>query len=386
MQVSTDALRVLVTPLRRDELAGLAEVWAARLQAVQAELAETRLASRQATEDAARRRLIDEVLALEARRNAIADRLEVVLGEISRKGGDTAELRDYLVAIRGVDLDVSDFQAAVARVRTWLLSRDGGVAIGLNLLKFGLALVLALLLSWVLGGLTHRAVGRMRRTSQLLREFLAGLVRKAVMVVGVVIGLSFLGVNIGPLVAAIGAAGLVVGLALQGTLSNFASGILILLYRPYDVGHVINGGGVTGTVEAMTLVSTTIISFDNQRIVVPNNSIWGGTITNITGNRTRRVDLKFGISYSDDVDKAAAVLNDIVSSHPLVLKDPAPVVRLHELGESSVNFVVRPWAATSDYWQVYWDVTRAVKQRFDAQEISIPFPQRDVHLHQAEAA
>jgi small conductance mechanosensitive channel len=154
------------------------------------------------------------------------------------------------------------------------------------------------------------------------------------------------------------------------------------MYRPYDVGQVIEAAGMKGKVDSMNLVSTTIKTFDNQIVIVPNGEIWGGVITNVTGSDTRRVDMKFGISYSDDIAKAAKILEEIVSSHELVLKDPEPVVRLHELGDSSVNFVCRPWAKTADYWTVYWDVTRSVKERFDAEGVTIPFPQRDVHIHQ----
>jgi small conductance mechanosensitive channel len=223
----------------------------------------------------------------------------------------------------------------------------------------------------------------MDRTSDLLRRFLVTTLRRVMLFVGLVIGISYLGVNIGPLMAAIGAAGLVIGLALQGTLSNFASGIMILMYEPYDVGDVVSAGGVTGKIESMTLVSTVFLTPDNQRVVVPNNKIWDEVITNITANETRRVDLVFGIGYGDDIAKAQAALEDVVMSHEKVLKDPAPVIKVNELADSSVNFVVRPWAKTGDYWDVYWDLTRAVKERFDAEGISIPFPQSEVHMHQA---
>jgi small conductance mechanosensitive channel len=183
--------------------------------------------------------------------------------------------------------------------------------------------------------------------------------------------------------ALIGGAAFVVGLALQGTLSNFAQGLIILAYQPFDVGHVIEAGGVTGTVESMNMLSTTIRTGDNKVVIVPNGKIGGDTITNATASATRRVDLTFGIGYGDDLDKAQAVLERVVREHPLVLAEPAPVIKLHELADSSVNFVVRPWTKTADYWTVYWDLIKGVKQAFDREGISIPFPQRDVHLHQS---
>jgi small conductance mechanosensitive channel len=211
------------------------------------------------------------------------------------------------------------------------------------------------------------------------------VVRKATFLVGLVVALSMLEVNIGPFLAAIGAAGFIIGFALQGTLSNFAAGIMILLYRPYDIGDFVNVAGVSGTVSAMTLVSTTLKLPDNQTVVIPNNSIWGDIITNVTGSETRRVDMVFGIGYDDDIAKAQGILEKIVKDHPLVLGSPEAVVRVNELADSSVNFVCRPWAKTSDYWTVYWDITRQVKEQFDQNSISIPFPQRDVHVHQISA-
>jgi len=153
-----------------------------------------------------------------------------------------------------------------------------------------------------------------------------------------------------------------------------------------DVGDLIEAGGVSGTVSAMSLVNTTILTLDNQTIVVPNNKIWGDVVKNVTAQTMRRIDMVFGISYTDDIPKTERVLQDILDSHEKVLTDPEPMVRLHELADSSVNFVVRPWVNMDDYWDVYWDVTRAVKMRFDEEGISIPFPQRDVHMYSQSAS
>ncbi len=157
--------------------------------------------------------------------------------------------------------------------------------------------------------------------------------------------------------------------------------MMILIYRPYDVGDMVDAGGVFGKVNKMSLVSTTILTIDNQTIVVPNSKIWGDVIKNVTDQAIRRVDMVFGVSYSDDIPKTESVLKKIVDEHDKVLSDPETVIKLHELGNSSVNFIVRPWVNTDDYWDVYWDVTRAVKMRFDEDGISIPFPQTDVHIY-----
>ncbi len=213
-------------------------------------------------------------------------------------------------------------------------------------------------------------------------DFLVLGARRLVLFIGFFVGLSALEINIGPVLAIIGAAGFVIAFALQNSLSNFASGILMLLYRPFDIGDWISVAGVLGKVESMNLLSTQLRTPDNQYIIVPNNSVWGDVITNITGITERRIDLVFGIGYDDDIDKAQNILEEIVNRHELVLKQPEAVVKLHELADSSVNFICRPWVKPNDYWDVYWDITREVKRCFDAEGVSIPFPQRDIHLYQ----
>ena len=187
------------------------------------------------------------------------------------------------------------------------------------------------------------------------------------------------------LIALLGDAGLAVGLALQGSLSNFAAGVLIVLFRPYKVGDWIEGGGIAGAVEEVQILTTVLKTGDNKRVIVPNSQIMGTTITNYSANETRRVDLVVGVSYSDDLDKVRKELQDLVDADERILKDPAVTIAVSELADSSVNFVLRPWVKTADYWAVYFDLTERVKKRFDEVGISIPFPQRDVHIHNVAA-
>ncbi len=216
--------------------------------------------------------------------------------------------------------------------------------------------------------------------SQLLERTAVSVTGTLVMIFGLLVALAQLGVEVGPMLAGLGVAGFIVGFALQDSLGNFASGVMILVYRPYDVGDLIETAGAFGKVSDMSLVSTTILTLDHQTLVVPNSKIWGDVIKNVTAQQVRRVDMVFGISYADDIPQTERVLHEIVSGHAKVLDDPAPIIKLHSLGESSVDFIVRPWAKTDDYWDVYWDITREVKMRFDTEGITIPFPQRDVHL------
>ena len=249
---------------------------------------------------------------------------------------------------------------------------------------FGVILVVTWMLSRLTSRLAGEALSRFEGASSLLRTFLVNFVRQAVLVLGFVVSLSALGINTSPVLALIGGAAFVIGLALQGTLSNFAQGLLILAYRPFDVGDVIDAGGVSGIVDSMNMLSTTIRTFDNKMMIVPNGKIGGDTITNSTASHTRRIDMTFGIGYEDDTKKAQEILEKILQNHPLVLKDPAPLIRMNELGDSAILFIARPWAKTENYMTVFWEVTAAVKQEFDNAGISFPYPQQDVHLHHVE--
>jgi small conductance mechanosensitive channel len=219
------------------------------------------------------------------------------------------------------------------------------------------------------------------KMSKLAHHMIVSTSSKLIILFGILIALSQWGISLGPLLAGLGIAGFIVGFALQGILGNFASGIMILIYRPFDVDDQVEVAGIFGKVEKMSLVSTSLLTVDNQLFVVPNSKIWGDVIKNETAQQFRRIDMVFGISYSDSVQKAEAILKEIVESHNLVLESPSPAIHLHTLNESSVDFVVRPWVKAENYWEVYWDITRSVKLRFDEEGITIPFPQRDVHIH-----
>jgi small conductance mechanosensitive channel len=325
--------------------------------------------------------LLDDVNELREQRAGLVTRTNLVLDALEEKGGDVAEHRLYVTAVSGIRVDVSDWQAVWATIVGWLTSGEGGIKWAKNIAAFVLTFLAFWVLAVIVGRVTERAMGMSKRLSSLIRDFVGKSVRRIVLLVGFVVALGALGVKVGPVLAVIGAAGFVVAFALQDSLGNLASGIMILIYRPFDVGDAVDVGGVSGKVNSMNLVSTTITTFDNKVVVVPNSKIWGDIITNITGSTQRRVDMVFGIGYDADIARAQAILERIVGEHPLVLEDPEPVIKVHELADSSVNFICRPWSKTADYWTVFWDVTRAVKERFDAEGITIPFPQRDVHVH-----
>jgi small conductance mechanosensitive channel len=216
-----------------------------------------------------------------------------------------------------------------------------------------------------------------------LVEFLSSILRALLLVFVIVAALDQLGVNTTSLVAIMGAAGLAIGLSLQGSLGNFAAGVMLIVFRPFKKGDFVDISGTSGSVEAIGIFSTTLITPDNRVTIVPNGNIYGNNITNFSAKDTRRVDMTFGCGYDDDIRVVKAELEKIIAEDERVLAEPKPTIELGELGDSSVNFIVRPWVKSSDYWQVMWDTTAKVKLRFDEAGISIPFPQMDVHTYKA---
>jgi small conductance mechanosensitive channel len=221
-----------------------------------------------------------------------------------------------------------------------------------------------------------------KELDETLVKFFTSMVKIMLVVFVVIAAISQAGVETTSFIAVLGAAGLAVGLALQGSLSNFASGVMLIIFKPIKVGDYIEGGGIDGIVKEIGIFVTTLNSLDNKAIFVPNSKMTSDNIVNYTLNDTRRVDLVFGIGYKEDISKSKQAIVDVLKSNSKVLADPEPDVYVSELADSSVNFVVRPWCKTEHYWDVYFEITEAIKRKFDDQNIEIPFPQRDVHLHQ----
>ena len=218
-----------------------------------------------------------------------------------------------------------------------------------------------------------------------LETFICNLVRVALLVVVIIAAIGAMGIETTSFIAIFGAAGLAVGLALQGSLSNFAAGVLIVLFRPYRVGNFVEAAGISGTVEQVQILTTVLTTPDNKQIIVPNSQIMNSIITNFSAKATRRVDMVVGVSYSDDLDLVRKVLEELVAADDRILADPACKIAVSELADSSVNFILRPWVNAADYWGVKFELTEAIKKRFDQEGISIPFPQQDVHVHKAYA-
>ncbi len=269
----------------------------------------------------------------------------------------------------------------------WMKSLDSEVLTGYAV-QYGTALIMAGVI-FILGRWAARIAKRMVRAAlkranmdDTLVSFIGNVAYGLLMAFVVIAALSQLGVETTSLAAIFAAAGLAIGLALQGSLSNFAAGIMIIAFRPFKAGDFVTVAGTSGTVEDVNIFTTHLKTPDNKAIVVPNAAITGGIITNFSAKDTRRIDLVFGIGYDDDIRRAKDILTRIVEGDERVLKDPAPVIAVLELGDSSVNFAVRPWVKAADYWNVHFHLMETVKQEFDAAGITIPYPQRDVHLHE----
>jgi len=268
--------------------------------------------------------------------------------------------------------DINEWlDTAVSQIVNWAPAVVGAVAV--------------LFIGWIAAGwvkrLSRKALGA-AHVDPILVPFVSGIIHVVVIVMVAVTAIGVLGVETGSFIAVIGAAGLAVALAFQGTFSNFASGVMLLTFRPFEVGHVVEVGGVTGSVKEVGIFTCLLTTPDNVQIRVPNSQIFGETIKNFSASDTRRIDLVVGVGYGDDLGVAVRTCQDVLAADPRVLGEPESVVAVHELGDSSVNLVVRPWVKSEDYWTVRWDLTRALKEQLEAAGCSIPFPQRDVHLYQ----
>jgi len=338
-------------------------------------------------------KLLDELAELRNDRTVLLDQFKAVVTALETKTDKSdsetlAKIRDYQLyasAVSGIEVDVKDVTSTWLAIKTWLLSEEGGQRWGLNILTFIGILIAAWITSGIFSRLIRQAMSRVPGTSRILEDFLVKVARWVVLAIGLIMALAALEISVGPLLALVGATGFAIAFALQDSLSNFASGLMIMFFKPFDVGHIVEASGITGKVDSLNLVSTTIKTFDNKLMLIPNNKVWRDVIMNASAVTERRVDMEFRIGYDDDIDKAQAILEAIVSAHPKVLEKPKPKIRLNALDESSVAFIVQPWAKRAHRLGVKWDITKEVKKRFDDAGIGVPYPKRKVHLYLSDA-
>jgi len=274
-----------------------------------------------------------------------------------------------------MNFDSSTIQNIIDTVVLWLTTYS---------MRIVAAIIVYIVGKWLAKHITQLLTRLLQKNNieQTLIHFLENVTYYCLLVLVLVAIAGQLGINTTSFLTILGAAGLAVGLALKDSLSNIASGVMIIFLRSFKVDNLVTVAGVTGRVVAINIFQTTLNSLDNQKVIIPNSNITSDVITNINANPTRRVDMVFGIGYDDDIGNAKDILYSLVESDSRILKSPAPTIAVSEHADSSVNFVVRPWVKSDDYWDVYFDITEKVKLTFDDKGISIPFPQRDVHLHQ----
>jgi small conductance mechanosensitive channel len=380
--ITKSQLDIVLVPLNAEELAELAATWEGYIRSNLQDMAQLNLAI-DAAEEGAREPLREELGDLALLQKDLTAKFQSVLASWERKGADPDALaahRTYLAAVNADTVRTTDPLTLAREALEWLISPEGGLNLLLKIAGVLAAIWAMFFVASFVRKLARRGLERVPHLSQLLRAFLLTAVYWFTFAVGIMVVLALFGVNITPLFAVLGGASFILGFALQETLGNLASGLMIMVLKPFDTGDYIHVAGTSGTVDEMSIVSTTIRTVDNQVITIPNSKIWGDVITNVNASPTRRVDMVFGIGYSDSTQHAIAVLRDLVSQEPLILADPATDIFVGELGDSSVNIFVRPWTKSEDYWTVYWGLMARAKERFDEEGISIPFPQREIHV------
>ncbi|NOZ93446.1 MAG: mechanosensitive ion channel family protein [Acidobacteria bacterium] len=385
-RLGTDVTRDLATldrllSARLERVAGELKVSTEKLDALKSKLEEARPEEAAALkeglpalEEAHHRavRELTDLVALGQRRALDVDRYKKLL--IQSTGAASVGMLNKRVAV-GLLVDAfRDIKDHLVKLTPLLIFRS-------------VVFVVIVLLFWIVARvaavLVRKTINRPgAHMPQLLRGTVVTATRNTILIIGIVVALSQSGVKVAPILAGLGIAGFIVGFALQDTLSNFAAGLMILIYRPFDVGDAVDTAGVFGKVVRVSVVSTTVDTFDNQRHIIPNRQVWGNVITNRTARETRRVDLTLFTGYGADVEQVEQILQEVVATHPKVLEEPSPVIRLQRVTESGLEFVARPWAATADYWSVFRDLTRTIKMRFDAEGVPPPTPRREIFLRE----
>ncbi|WP_324826630.1 mechanosensitive ion channel family protein [Qipengyuania zhejiangensis] len=374
--------------MTKAELEGTARQWQEIVRAKTQEISHLQVARARADSTASGEQLA-AIVALVEERARLLERFALVIDSLERKGGDpdlVAELRAYRKAILFEETSQASFKALAGSFLEWLGRADGGIALLIRIAIAGLALLAIIFVARLLRSVARLWIGHATQLSKLLQGFIVAVLYWVFIIIGLAIVLSSVDVDITPMFAVIGGASFILAFAFQDTLGNLASGLMIMINQPFDEGDFIEVGGVGGTVRKVTMVGTTVATPDNRIVVVPNKNVWGNVIVNASASDTRRVDLVFSASYDDPIQTVLKVISEQVIAHPKVLSNPPPEIRPSELGTSAVQFVCRPWVQAADYWDVHCDLTQTVKEAFDDNGLSMPYPQQDVHVKSMSSA
>ncbi|MGB3404908.1 MAG: mechanosensitive ion channel domain-containing protein [Microcoleaceae cyanobacterium] len=322
--------------------------------------------------------LVSNVTELEAERTAIIDRFEVVLDELQRKGGEINSYQDYIKAVSTLELDLEDTEGLGVRLMGWVTSEEGGIRWATKLAIFTTIVIISVIISYILSLIISKSLSKFGNTSELFREFVVVLVRRGGVIIGCLVGLTALEVSLGPILALVGGASFILAFALQSNLANLASGLMLMVYKPFDTGDEVMVGDIWGYVDSITLASTKIKGFKNEMISIPNDTVWSSTIKNLTADETRNGKITIRISFKQNISEVEQILVEIGTSHPLVLKASTSV---WEYAEYYVSIKFAFITKTSDFWTVRGDLHRTIQQRFHQEGIEIALPTQDLRVH-----
>ncbi|MFC4991898.1 mechanosensitive ion channel family protein [Rubritalea tangerina] len=391
VELPSSELRMMLRPLTKEELGVELEEWMALLKKLITDASRVNLEiarmEAEELESAEGLKLREEQLNYRRDELVLVKHINTVIHAYEQKGGNVDLERKYVAAVvetkdATTKSPSEQVTALAADFGVWFDSREGGKEFIKKTTRFVIILFFFAGFGKLIASVTRRIMRRHHRGSRMLREFIEKTIGFVVFVIGFFVALAAVGVHVGSMLTALGAGGVVIGFALQDSIVNFWSGLMIMIYKPFDVDDFVLIDGVKGKVERMSFVSTTLVTIDNKELVIPNRKAWGNTITNYTGRSVRRIDFNFSISHDDDIEKAGELLIELAKGHEKVLGKPEPVFGVNGLTDISVDLFFRPWVKTEDYWPVYWELNKQIKAAFDREGITIPKPQQELTLHQ----
>lgn len=388
-EIPSDQLKVLLKPLTQEQLQAEADAWFLLLQQKAQEISDLEYAIKVQEEeiggdvDTQKEEQVVTATRLKTEQTNLASRLNTVLEDLEAKGGDPKTYQQYVSAVSGLEFDITNTEGLGLRFTTWLQSEEGGIKLGLNLLKFFGILIVTVIVAPRLGKVTDHALARVSNISTLFRGFVVMVVNRSVLVVGALLAIASLGVNLGPILAVVGGASFVLAFALQSNLGNFASGLMLLINKPFDVGDEVKVAGYWAYVDSISLANTKLKAFNGSMITLPNNTVWGGDIINYTHGEIRKQMIPINIKFEQDMNQVYQMWMDITSSHPKVLKDPAPGwFPYNSSYEYYISVSLSAWTTKDDYWEVYVDLIKELQKRIEELNIQLAAPQQEIKLAQ----
>lgn len=388
-KIPIDQLEILLKPLTQEQVQAEADAWYGLLQEKAAAISVLELDIKLLEEkitgdiDSKKEKEVVEVTQLKTEQTSLISRVTTVLDDLDAKGGDSTVYRQYVEAISGIELSLTDTDGLGLRFTTWLQSEEGGIRLGLNLLKFGGILIAAAFIAPRAGKITDVGLMRIENISTLFRGFIVMIVKRGVLVIGGLLALASLGVNLGPIVAVLGGASFVLAFALQSNLGNFASGLMLLVTKPFDVGDEVKVAGYWAFVDSISLANTKLKDFNGSLVSLPNNNVWGGDIINYSHNETRKVSLSINVKFEQDIDKIESIWRDMCASHPDVLKDPAPsIFAWNSTFDYYLPIGLKATVPTEIHWAVYTDLLKKLQVRLAQEGVELVSPIQDRRVAQ----